>query len=82
LSQKYKNWYISTLLDQNTIAGIGNIYVDENLFQVRIHPELSINDISDDQVKELYGKDEAGVGNCHNGMPSLPLPATLPQGGR
>jgi formamidopyrimidine-DNA glycosylase len=46
----------TALTDQSAIAGIGNIYADEILFQARIHPELSINDISDDQVKELYGK--------------------------
>lgn len=46
----------SALTDQSAIAGIGNIYADEILFQANMHPELSINDISDDQLKNLHKK--------------------------
>ena len=31
------------LLDQSIIVGLGNIYVDEVLFSVRIHPETKVN---------------------------------------
>jgi formamidopyrimidine-DNA glycosylase len=40
----------TTLLDQNIIAGLGNIYVDEVLFKAKINPlrpsnEISLNDL-------------------------------------
>jgi formamidopyrimidine-DNA glycosylase len=44
----------SALTDQKAIAGIGNIYADEILFQAGIHPEMS--KLSDDQVKGLFNK--------------------------
>ncbi|WP_048801702.1 bifunctional DNA-formamidopyrimidine glycosylase/DNA-(apurinic or apyrimidinic site) lyase [Leuconostoc citreum] len=36
----------SFLLDQNQIAGIGNIYADEVLWQSKIHPETPTNSLS------------------------------------
>ncbi|MDP6152956.1 MAG: bifunctional DNA-formamidopyrimidine glycosylase/DNA-(apurinic or apyrimidinic site) lyase [Phycisphaeraceae bacterium] len=41
----------AVLLDQNIIAGIGNIYADESLFAARVHPmtiarTLSVRDVS------------------------------------
>lgn len=35
------------LLDQRNIAGIGNIYADEILFQARIHPEEPVSNLTD-----------------------------------
>ena len=41
------------LLDQSFIAGLGNIYVDESLWQARIHPcKISMN-ISNQKIKRL-----------------------------
>ena len=40
----------AVLLDQTKIAGIGNIYADEILFQARIHPESVAKNITDDEV--------------------------------
>jgi len=37
----------SFLLDQNQIAGIGNIYADEVLWQSKIHPETPANQLSE-----------------------------------
>jgi len=45
----------TALMDQSTIAGIGNIYSDEMLYQSHIHPKTKINDLDEDQVKGLHG---------------------------
>jgi len=42
------------LLDQHFIAGIGNIYADESLFQARIHPGRAISSLSTREVSRLY----------------------------
>jgi formamidopyrimidine-DNA glycosylase len=41
------------LLDQRIIAGLGNIYVDECLWQSRIHPETRSNKISKKNISTL-----------------------------
>ncbi len=42
------------LMDQDIIAGIGNEYSDEALFQAGIDPHHSIKDLSDSTRQELY----------------------------
>jgi formamidopyrimidine-DNA glycosylase len=42
------------LLDQNFLAGIGNIYADETLFMSRIHPLKQTNRISKSKLAELH----------------------------
>lgn len=42
------------LMDQSTIAGIGNEYSDEILFQAGIDPHHKIKDLSDAQLKKIY----------------------------
>lgn len=37
------------LLDQHVIAGIGNIYADEILFQAGIHPEALVCNLADEK---------------------------------
>jgi formamidopyrimidine-DNA glycosylase len=44
----------STLMNQKTIAGIGNIYSDEILFQAGINPGASCDKLADADVKQLY----------------------------
>jgi len=44
----------SLLLDQRRIAGIGNIYADEMLFEARIHPETPASSIRKDKAARLY----------------------------
>ena len=44
----------STLMDQKTISGIGNIYSDEILFNSNIHPASKTEKLSDDQIKKIY----------------------------
>jgi formamidopyrimidine-DNA glycosylase len=42
------------LLDQSTIAGIGNMYADEALFESRIHPLRPANSLTPAETKRLY----------------------------
>ncbi len=44
----------SALMDQHVIAGIGNIYSDEILFQTRINPKKKIDEIENKALKELH----------------------------
>jgi formamidopyrimidine-DNA glycosylase len=44
----------AALLDQHIIAGIGNMYADEALFQVGIHPLTPANELSHEQVVHLW----------------------------
>jgi len=46
----------SLLMDQKRIAGIGNIYSDEILFQAQIHPGKKSSSLSDKEIKKLYEK--------------------------
>ncbi len=41
------------LLDQDRIAGIGNFYVHDILFQARLHPMRTIQTLSEDNVRVL-----------------------------
>jgi formamidopyrimidine-DNA glycosylase len=41
------------LLDQSTIAGVGNIYADESLWASKIHPETIVEKLSDLELRCL-----------------------------
>lgn len=43
-----------TLMNQKVLAGIGNVYSDEILFQAGVHPERKIPSLGDDEVEEIY----------------------------
>lgn len=49
-SKKIKN----LLLDQTVVAGLGNIYVDEVLWQAKINPVAEPKDLTKQQVQDLY----------------------------
>ena len=42
------------LMDQEVISGIGNIYSDEILWQVKIHPFTPANQLTNSQLKDIY----------------------------
>ena len=42
------------LLDQKVVSGIGNIYVDEILYDARLHPRRKANTLSEGEWKDLY----------------------------
>jgi formamidopyrimidine-DNA glycosylase len=41
-------------MDQSIIAGLGNIYVDESLFEARIHPAAVSSRLSEKRLRILY----------------------------
>ena len=53
VSQK-KGSVKSILMNQHTLAGIGNLYADEILFQSRINPATRINELSRTKKKRLF----------------------------
>jgi formamidopyrimidine-DNA glycosylase len=42
------------LLDQNRIAGIGNVYIQDSLFLAGLHPSRPIPSLSEDEVERLH----------------------------
>ena len=42
------------LMDQSKVAGIGNVYIQDILFQSRLHPNRPIPKISEDERSALY----------------------------
>lgn len=42
------------LMDQTVIAGIGNIYSDEILWQAKVHPFKEISQLSEKDLKNIY----------------------------
>jgi len=55
LLEKRKARIKSLLLDQKNIAGIGNVYIQDILFNARLHPNRKANSLSDQEVNDLYG---------------------------
>jgi formamidopyrimidine-DNA glycosylase len=41
------------LLDQNFLAGVGNIYADESLHRARIHPRRNSAELSGEELRRL-----------------------------
>jgi len=44
----------ATLMNQRVFAGIGNIYSDEILFQVRLHPRTSVERLDESYLHDLH----------------------------
>jgi formamidopyrimidine-DNA glycosylase len=52
---KKPNGKIKTvLMDQNVVAGIGNIYSDEILWRAGVHPERKISTLKDSELKLIF----------------------------
>ncbi|HEY5161040.1 MAG TPA: bifunctional DNA-formamidopyrimidine glycosylase/DNA-(apurinic or apyrimidinic site) lyase [Gaiellaceae bacterium] len=45
----------AALLDQRTLAGLGNIYVDEALWSARLHPATAAGSLSRQAILRLHG---------------------------
>lgn len=54
LLEKKKGAVKPVLMDQSVIAGIGNVYADEILFQTSVHPLREVNALSSDDLKSMY----------------------------
>jgi formamidopyrimidine-DNA glycosylase len=46
----------SVLMDQKLVAGVGNEYSDEILFQTKIHPATPAQNLSAKQLEDIHGK--------------------------
>lgn len=44
----------SALMNQSIVAGMGNVYVDEVLFQAGIHPKTPIHRLDGKQIRTIY----------------------------
>jgi formamidopyrimidine-DNA glycosylase len=44
----------AALLDQRTVAGVGNIYADEALWRARVHPLTPAEELTPDEVKAVH----------------------------
>ena len=56
LVKAFKNKSIpikTALLDQSVMSGLGNIYVDEVLFECEIHPETPAKLVNEDQLEDV-----------------------------
>lgn len=42
------------LLDQTVVAGLGNIYVDEALWEAKLHPRRSSSSLTDSEIRTLH----------------------------
>ncbi len=49
------------LLDQKVVSGIGNIYVDEILYDARLHPRRKANTLVEREWEALYGAIRANL---------------------
>jgi len=52
--KKKKGKIKQVLMDQEVIAGIGNIYSDEILWKAKIHPFKKVNKLSEEELKRIY----------------------------
>lgn len=52
--KKVKKAIKPVLLEQKIVAGLGNIYADEVLFQAKIHPQRLAATLSHDEIYRLY----------------------------
>jgi formamidopyrimidine-DNA glycosylase len=52
--ERYRGAVKAILLNQNLIAGIGNIYADEILFRARLHPATEISRVGDKALTKLF----------------------------
>lgn len=53
---KSRSMVKSFLMDQSSVAGIGNIYSDEILFQAGVHPKKKCSELSREKAEEIFRK--------------------------
>jgi formamidopyrimidine-DNA glycosylase len=53
-ARRYKGIIKPVLLNQSCVAGIGNIYADESLFDAAIHPKTRVDKIPDKDLAQLF----------------------------
>jgi len=65
----------ATLMNQRIFAGIGNIYSDEILFQVRLHPRKGVGRLDRDTIQALHEQTQRVL---HAGIDHGANPGDLP----
>jgi formamidopyrimidine-DNA glycosylase len=43
-------------MDQSIVAGIGNVYSDEILFQAGVHPGTRVSELDETRVEDIFDK--------------------------
>jgi formamidopyrimidine-DNA glycosylase len=56
LSQAKRSTVKAALMDQSLIAGIGNVYSDEIMYQSNIHPSRKMSQLDEAMMKRLFTK--------------------------
>src|SRR3989338_235395 len=54
IAKKPRGKIKTVLMDQEIIAGIGNIYSDEVLFEAEVHPESIVSKIPDKKLQDIF----------------------------
>ena len=54
ISKKKRGKIKQILMEQEVIAGIGNIYSDEILWQAKVHPFKDISKLKEEELKEIF----------------------------
>lgn len=54
LLEKRRGAVKSLLMSQEIVAGLGNLYVDETLFQSGVHPRRAVDELNDAERRALY----------------------------
>lgn len=54
LLNKKRGYIKSFLLDQKNIAGIGNVYIQDILFNAKLHPKRKIPSLTNNEIETLY----------------------------
>lgn len=55
LAKKKSGRIKQVLMEQNVIAGIGNIYADEILWEAKVYPLKNATALSENELKKIYG---------------------------
>lgn len=53
-ARKQNSQIKAALLDQKVLAGVGNIYADESLWDARIHPASRVHELTNKQLDTLF----------------------------
>lgn len=77
LISKKRGTLKAALMDQSVVAGLGNVYSDEILFQMRLHPKRPAGQLDDHQLKQLYQTTQQVLGDA---IDSHAQPDEMPSG--
>jgi formamidopyrimidine-DNA glycosylase len=54
MDNKSRSYIKSALMDQNALAGIGNEYSDEILFQAKVYPKIRVSTLSEKKLIQIF----------------------------